>query len=47
MTSQTGQKIITIDVLSNISRYNGNQAMKFSQLIKYIVKKYFSKKIMQ
>ena len=33
MTSQTGQKIITMHVLSNISRSKDNQAMKFGQLI--------------
>ena len=35
MTSQTGQQIITINKLSNISRSKGNQAMKFNQLIEY------------
>ena len=35
MTSQTGQQIITIHILSNISRSKGNQTIKFGQLIKY------------
>ena len=35
MTSQTGQKIITIHKLPNISRTKDNQAMKLGQLIKY------------
>ena len=28
MTSQTGQKLITVHVLSNISRSKGNQTMR-------------------
>ena len=32
MTSQTGQQIITIHMLSNIYRSKGNQIMKFGQL---------------
>ena len=32
MTSKTGQQIITIHMLPNISRSKGNQAMKFGQL---------------
>ena len=35
MTSQIGQKIITIHTLPNISRSKGNQAMKFGQLVDY------------
>ena len=35
MTPQTGQQIITIHILSNISRTKANQAMKFGQLINY------------
>ena len=35
MTSQTGQQIITMHIIPNISRRKGNQAMKFGQLIKY------------
>ena len=32
MTSQTGQQLITIDILPNISKSKGNQAMKFGHL---------------
>ena len=36
MTSETGQQIITIQILpNNISRIKGNRAMKLGQLIKY------------
>ena len=35
MTSQPGQQIIAIHILSNISRGKGNQTMKFGQLIEY------------
>ena len=31
MTSQAGQQIITIHILPNISRSEGNQTMKFGQ----------------
>ena len=49
MTSQTGQRIIRIHILPNISRSKGNQAIieinheiiKFSQLIKYSVRNIF------
>ena len=37
MTSQTGQQIITIHKLPNISRSKGNQAIKFGKLIEYNV----------
>ena len=33
MTPQTGQQIITIYILPNISRSKDNQAMKYGQLI--------------
>ena len=33
MTLQTGQQIITIHILLNISRSKGNQIMKFGQII--------------
>ena len=46
MTSRTGQEIITIHIFLNISRSKGNQAMKFGQLIKYIVRNIFLTKIM-
>ena len=35
MTSQPGQKTITIHILPNISPSKGNQTMKFGQLIEY------------
>ena len=44
MTSQTGQQIINIHTLPNISRSEGNQAMKFGQLIKYNVRNIFLRK---
>ena len=43
MTSQTGQQTITMHILPNISKSNGNQVMKFWQLIKYNVRKFFFK----
>ena len=44
MTSQTGQQIITVHILSNISRSKVNQAMKFGQLIEYNMKNIFIEK---
>ena len=41
MTSQTDQQLITIHVLSNISRGKSNQAMKFGQLIEYNASNFF------
>ena len=35
MTSQPGQKTVTIHILLNISRSKDNQTMKLSQLIVY------------
>ena len=35
MTSQTGQKIITIHILPNVSRNKGNQTINVGQLIEY------------
>ena len=32
MTSESGKQIITIHILSNISKSKGNQKMKFGQL---------------
>ena len=34
MTSQSGQQLTTINILHNVSGSNGNQVMKFGQLIK-------------
>ena len=47
MTSQTGQQILRIHIWPSISKSKGNQAMKFGQIIKYIMKNTFSLKIMQ
>ena len=44
MTSQTGQQIITIHVLLNISRNKGNQTIDFGQLIEYNTRNIFLKK---
>ena len=44
LTSKTGKQIITIHVLLNITRREGNQTMKFGQLIEYNTGKFFSKK---
>ena len=33
MTSETGKQIITINMLPNISRSKGSQAVKFSEFI--------------
>ena len=44
MTSQTGQQIIKIHVLFNISRSKDNQRMKFGQLIEYNMRNIFLEK---
>ena len=41
MTSQTGQQIIAIHILRNISRSKDNQEMKFGQLIEYNMRNIF------
>ena len=41
MASQTRQKVITVPILSNISRSKVNQTMKFGQLIKYNLRNIF------
>ena len=43
--SQTGQQIVTIQKLSDISRSKGNLAMKSGQLIKYDIRSSFLKKL--
>ena len=45
MTSHTGQKIITIQVLPNIATSKGNQTIKFSHLIDPNMKKKFMEKL--
>ena len=44
MTSQPGKQIITIHILSNISRSKGNQTMKISQLIECTTRNIFLEK---
>ena len=44
MMSQTGQQIITIHILSDISRSKGNLAIKFGQLTKYNLENSFLRK---
>ena len=44
MTSQTGQQIIMIHILSNISRSKGNQTMKFGKLIEWNIRNIFLKR---
>ena len=44
MTSQTGQQIITIPILPNISRNKDNKIMKFGQWIEYNVRHIFLEK---
>ena len=44
MASLTGQQIITIHLLTNISRSKSNQAMKFGQLIEHKVRNIFLQK---
>ena len=43
MKSKTEKQIVTILILPNISRSNGNQTMKYEQLVGYnTYSKYFS-----
>ena len=44
MTSQSGEKTIAIHILTNTSRGEGHQAMKFGQLIEYNMKNIFVEK---
>ena len=44
MTSQPGKQKITIHILPNISRSNGNQTMKYGQLIEYNMRNIFFEK---
>ena len=41
MTPQTGQQIIKIHILSNISRSTGNRAIKYGLLIKFSLRNIF------
>ena len=44
MTSQSCQQTISIHILPNISRYKGDQIMKFGQLIEYNMRNVFAEK---
>ena len=44
MTSKTGKQLTAIHILPNISRSEGNQAMKFGQLIECNMRNIFLKK---
>ena len=44
MTSQPGKQTIGIHILPSMSRTNSNQTMKFGQLIKYKMRKFFLEK---
>ena len=44
LKSQSGQKLITINILPNISRSKDNQTVKFGQLIEYHMRNNFLKK---
>ena len=41
MTASTGKQTITIHILSNISKGEDNQKMKFGQLIEYNMRNIF------
>ena len=45
MTSQPGLQTISIQVLSNISRSQGNQTIKFDQLIEHKNRNIFLQKL--
>ena len=47
MTLETGQQIITIHILFNISSSQYNQAMKIGQLIEYNIRNIFIKNYTQ
>ena len=44
MTQQPGKQTIPIHILINISRTKGNHAMKFDQLLEYIMGNIFLEK---
>ena len=44
MTSHTGQQIIAIHILSNITRSKDNQAMIFGRLVEYNMRNIFLEK---
>ena len=44
MTSKTGQQVVAMHILPNISRSKDNQAMEFGQLIESNIRNIFLKK---
>ena len=44
MTSQPSEQAIVIQILPNITRSEGNQTMKFGQLMEYNMRKFFLEK---
>ena len=44
MTSQTGQQVIAIQILSNISRSKNNETMKFGQFVEQNMSNFFLEK---
>ena len=47
MASLTGQEIITIHILPNISKSKDNQIMKFGQLVEYNTSNFLEKSYKQ
>ena len=47
MTSQPGKQVTTMHISANISRKQGNQKVKFGQLIEYNMRKIFRGKYTQ
>ena len=47
LTSYTGQQVITLSILLNISRSKVNQKMKLGQLIKYNMKNTFPQDVVE
>ena len=45
MTPKTGQQVITIHISLDISKSNGNQAMKLDHLLEYNMKNIFIEKL--
>ena len=45
LTPQSWEQTITIHILLNISRSDGNKTMKFVRLIEYNVRKFFLQKL--
>ena len=45
MTSKTGQQVVAMHILPNISRSKDNQAVEFGQLIESNIRNIFLKKL--